>query len=68
MKNGGIAMAVIRNVRDGTVGWNEEDRLALANILIKAGYTVRIDHRLVPGEVKKKEYVVIYEESEKRTE
>lgn len=61
-------MAIIRNVRGGTVGWNEEDRLALANILIKAGYTVRIEHRLVQGEVKKKEYVVIYEEPEKRTE
>lgn len=59
-------MAVIRNVRGGTVGWNEEDGLALANILIKAGYTVRIDYRLVPGEVKKKEYVVIYEEPEKK--
>lgn len=59
-------MAVIRNVRGGTVGWNEEDRLSLANILIKAGYTVRIDHRLIPGEVKKKEYVVIYEEPEKK--
>ena len=58
-------MAVIRNVRGGTVGWNEEDRLALANILIKAGYSVGIEHRLVPGEVKKKEYVVIYEEPEK---
>ena len=46
--------------------WNEEDRLALANILVKAGYNVRIGHRLVPGEVKKKEYVVIYEEPEEK--
>lgn len=59
-------MPVIRNVRGGTVGWNEDDRLALANILVKAGYNVRIGHRLVPGEVKKKEYVVIYEEPEKK--
>ena len=59
-------MSVIRNIRGGTVGWNEEDRLALANILVKAGYTVRIDHRLVPGETKKKEYVVIYEDPEKK--
>lgn len=59
-------MSVIRNVRGGTVGWNEEDRLTLANILIKAGYTVRIDHRLIPGEAKKKEYVVIYEEPDKK--
>lgn len=59
-------MSVIRNVRGGTVGWNEEDRLTLANILVKAGYTVRIDHRVIPGEAKKKEYVVIYEEPEKK--
>ena len=59
-------MPVIRNVRGGTVGWNEDDRLALANILVKAGYNVRIGHQLVPGEVKKKEYVVIYEEPEKK--
>lgn len=56
-------MAVIRNVRGGTVGWNEEDRLALAKILIKAGYNVRISHQLIPGETKKKEYVVIFEEA-----
>lgn len=59
-------MSVIRNIRGGTVGWNEEDRLVLANILIKAGYAVRIDRRLIPGEVKKKEYVVIYEEPDKK--
>ena len=60
-------MPVIRNVRGGTVGLNEEDRLVLANILVKAGYTVRIDHQLVPGATNnKKEYVVIYEEPEKK--
>lgn len=59
-------MAVIRNMRGGTVGWNEGDRLALANILVKAGYNVRIGHCLVPGETKKKEYVVIYEEPDKK--
>ena len=62
MKNGGEIVAVIRNVRGGTVGWNEDDRLVLANILVKAGYIVRISHRLTPGETKKKECVVIYEE------
>ena len=60
-------MPVIKNVRGGTVGWNEEDRLLLANILVKAGYTVRIDHQPVSGATNnKKEYVVIYEEPEKK--
>ena len=60
-------MSVIKNVRGGTVGWNEEDRLVLANILIKAGYAVRIDYQPVPGNSKgKKEYVVVYEEPEKK--
>ena len=59
-------MAVIRNVRGGSAKWNEEDRLQLATLLIKAGYTVKIDYRTVPedeGKPKaKKEYVVVYEE------
>lgn len=59
-------MAVIRNVRGGTVGLNEEDRLALAGLLIKAGYTVRIGHREIPGNAKgKKEYIVEYWEKDK---
>ena len=63
-------MAVIRNVRGGTAGLNEEDRLALAGLLIKAGYAVRIGHREIPGNAKgKKEYIVEYwEEKEKKIE
>ena len=57
---------VIKNVRGGSVKWNEEDRLQLATLLIKAGYTVKIDYRTVPGEEEKpkpkKEYVVVFEE------
>lgn len=54
-------MAVIRSIRGGSAGLNEEDRLALAGLLIKAGYTVRIGHREIPGNTKgKKEYVVEY--------
>ena len=56
----------IRNIRGGTAKWNEEDRLQLANLLVKAGYTVSIAYRTAPGEEgkpkTKKEYVVVYEE------
>lgn len=59
-------MAEIRNIRKGSAKWNEDDRLALATLLIKAGYTVKIDYRTVPGDEgkpkAKKEYVVVYEE------
>ena len=56
----------IRNIRGGTTKWSEEDRLQLATLLNKAGYTVRMAYRTVPGEEGKtkgkKEYVVVYEE------
>lgn len=59
-------MAVIRSIRGGSAGLNEEDRLALAGLLIKAGYAVRIGHREVPGNAKgKKEYIVEYWEKDK---
>lgn len=57
-------MAVIRSIRGGSAGLNEEDRLALAGLLIKAGCAVRIGHREIPGNAKgKKEYVVEYWEA-----
>lgn len=56
-------MAAIRNVRGGSAKWNEEDRLQLATLLIKAGYTVKIEYRPVPGDTRnRKEYVVVFEE------
>lgn len=59
-------MAVIRNIRGGSIKWNEEDRVKIAENLLKCGYTVKIDYRIVPGEEgkpkPKKEYVVVYEE------
>ena len=59
-------MSEIRNVRKGFNKWNEDDRLAIANLLVKAGYTVRINYRTVPGEEgkakSKKEHVVVFEE------
>ncbi len=63
-------MAIIHNVRGGTVGLNEEDRLMIARLLVKAGYSVKIGYRTIPGNAKgKKEYIVEYwEEKEKRIE
>lgn len=59
-------MAVIRNIRGGTAGLNEEDRLLIAKLLIKAGYSVRIGHQVIPGNAKgKKEYIVEYWEEGK---
>lgn len=59
---------IIRSIRKGSVQWSEEDRLALATLLIKCGYTARISHRVVPGQEDKKngqkEYIVEYWEDE----
>ena len=59
-------MAEIRNIRKGSAKWNEEDRLQLGTLLLKAGYTVKIDYRTVPGEEgkskPKKEHVIVFEE------
>lgn len=50
--------------RKGSVQWNEEDRLALANLLVKAGYSVRIGRAPIAGSEGKKnatqEYFVEY--------
>lgn len=63
-------MAIIRNVRGGTVGLNEEDRLMIARLLVKAGYAVKIEVQDDSGNAKgKKEYIVEYwEEKEKKIE
>jgi len=54
----------IRSIRKGSVQWNEEDRLAIATLLIKSGYSVRIGRQAVPGQEDKKnaqqEYFVEY--------
>ena len=59
-------MGEIRNIRKGSAKFNEDDRLQLATLLVKAGYTVKIDYRIVPGDENKpkpkKEHVVVYEE------
>lgn len=44
----------IYSLRKGSVQWNEEDRLALAGMLIKAGYAVRIGRCAVDGQEEKK--------------
>lgn len=59
-------MGEIRNIGKGSAKMNEEDRLQIATLLVKAGYTVKIDYRTVPGEENKpkpkKEHVVVFEE------
>ncbi|WP_313341367.1 hypothetical protein [Lacrimispora sp.] len=54
--------------RKGSVQWNEEDRLALAGLLIKAGYIAKIGRGQVPGTEDRKnaqyEYYVEYWEEE----
>lgn len=55
---------VIRSIRKGSTQWNEDDRLALAGLLLKAGYTVRIGRRTVPEKPTQQEYVVEYWEGE----
>lgn len=53
---------IIRSIRKGSVQWNEDDRITLATLLIKCGYTARITHRAMPGYEEKKngktEYVI----------
>ena len=55
---------VIRSIRKGSAQWNEEDRLQLVTLLAKAGYTVRINRQVVPGQADKKnaqmEYTIEY--------
>ena len=59
-------MGEIRCIRKGSAKFNEDDRLQLVTLLAKAGYTVKIDYRTVPGEEgkpkPKKEHVVIFNE------
>ncbi len=54
----------IYSLRKGSVQWNEEDRLALCSLLIKAGYTARIGRGAIPGTEDRKnvqyEYFVEY--------
>ncbi len=65
-------MAKIFSIRKGSVQWNEEDRLQLATMLIKCGYTVRIGRQAVQGKENNKnaqqEYYVEYTEGEKGNE
>lgn len=56
---------VIRSIRKGTAQWNEEDRLKIATLLLKAGYSVRIGRQLVPeGKKNQMEYTVEYWEGD----
>lgn len=57
---------VIRSIRKGSAQWNEEDRLKIATLLLKAGYSVRIGRQQIPdsGNKKQMEYTVEYWEEE----
>ena len=49
-----MAKQIIRSIRKGSAQWNEEDRLQIATLLVKAGYSVRIGRQTVPGRRKRK--------------
>jgi len=51
---------VIRSIRKGSAQWSEEDRLQLAALLVKAGYTVRIGRvtNTTQGKTPRAEYIV----------
>lgn len=60
----GTKKNIIRSIRGGSAGLNEEDRMQIAKLLIKAGYTVSIGYQDVPESTKgKKEYVIVYEDT-----
>ena len=60
-------MAVIRSIRGGTAGLNEEERLTIARLLIKAGYSVKIGYRVIPGNTKGKQ-LTMQEKLQKKIE
>lgn len=49
-----MAKQIIRSIRKGSAQWNEEDRLQIATLLVKAGYSVRIGRQTVPGQEERK--------------
>ena len=59
-----MAKQIIRSIRKGSAQWNEEDRLQIATLLVKASYSVRIGRQTVPEAGRKKngqtEYTVEY--------
>ena len=48
-----MAKQVIRSLRKGNAQWNEEDRLQIGMLLLKAGYSVRIGRQTIPGQADK---------------
>ena len=51
---------IIRSIRKGSAQWNEEDRLKIATLLLKAGYVVHINRYPIPGKDRQMEYVIEY--------
>jgi len=58
----------IRSIRKGSVQWNEEDRLTICQLLVKAGYAVQLTRHVTPESEGKRtpqyEYQVDYWEEE----
>ena len=52
--------SIIRSIRKGSVQWNEEDRLRMTTLLVKAGYAVRLNRYPIPGKDRQMEYVIEY--------
>lgn len=56
--------SVIRSIRKGSAQWDEEDRIKIATLLIKAGYAVRFKRQPIPGtstgKTQRMEYVIEY--------
>ena len=65
-----MAKQEIKSLRKGSVQWNEDDRLQIAAILVKAGYAVQCVRREIPPEGTRKsaqyEYVIEYWEGDQR--
>ena len=45
-----MAKQIIRSIRKGNVQWNEDDRLQIGTLLLKAGYAVLIGRQAIPGQ------------------
>jgi len=59
---------LIRSIRKGSVQWNEEDRLQMAVLLVKCGYSVRLIRKPIQGSESRKkpnmEYYIEYWEED----
>lgn len=59
---------VIRSIRKGSAQWNEEDRLKIATLLLKAGYSVRIGRQQIESSGNKNRWSIRWNTGRKRSE